>query len=549
MTEPADSFRVHIRLADSVGSDRLTDIVRGLGGDVLPGSAETPTAELMIVDGKQLEHLDRWDRCGIDLSTIVMWVETGQHENRDLLKSGVFDVIGPGLEDAAIRESLERALADFRQRQARFQDIEETSEKYGELSMVVRLSLDLGAELNVDRVLNQIVDQIHNDLGFGIVSIMLLDDDGKYLTIRASRGLDRDIQATSKVPLGEGVAGSVAEKGEPLLIRDIEDHPTFRKLHSHGRYSSKSLICVPLKVGDRVIGVLNGNNRRGRDILTEHDLRLLRVYAAQASVIIERARLYRNLENKADELSGAYSQLKALDRIKSDFITNVSHEYRTPVTVILGYLELLKSTVQDPSQEEKVNITMEAAHRLARLVDDSTDMLRLDSGTMPFSYQSVDAEEFFRDVLQKFWSSFGSRGVDLVLDIPDGLPAISMDVGKMRKVLDKLLDNSLKFTPSGGYVKIACAVDSGWITVTVEDSGPGIPIGDRERAFERFEQGGDIMTSKPQGTGLGLPIASTIVARHGGKLWLDDGFTDGCRIQFTLPTTAAEGGDEGDSLG
>ncbi len=425
------------------------------------------------------------------------------------------------------------------------ENLHEIKERYGELSTVVRLSLELGMELNVDQVLEKIVQQIYDDLGFQIVSILLLDVEGTYLTIKASRGLDREIVESTRTKVGEGVAGWVAQKGEPLLVSDIEGDPRFRKVRSHGRYSSRSLICVPLLVGNRVIGVLNGNNRKRTGELSDHDLRLLSVYAAQASVSIERARLYRNLEIQADELSAAYNQLQALDKIKSDFITNVSHEFRTPVTIILGYLELLKGGLDDPDHVEKVTISMDAAYRLAKLVDDSTDILRLDSGTMPFAFRKINMGEFLVEMVHQHRAYSDSKGITLSLDVQEGLPEVSIDIGKIRKVFDKLVDNSLKFTPRDGYVKICCNIrEEGFMTVAVEDSGPGISFGDRGRAFQRFEQGGDIMTSKPEGAGLGLPIAKAIVVRHGGRIWLDQHFTEGCRVLFSLPMAGLS--DDGD---
>ena len=148
-------------------------------------------------------------------------------------------------------------------------------------------------------------------------------------------------------------------------MKDVEAEERFAKVRSHGRYTTKSLICVPLKVGDRVIGVLNANNKSRSGLLNEFDLRILSVFATHISVSIERIRLYHNLERKAQELEEAYGKLKIVDQVKSDFIINVSHEYRTPVTIILGYLELLKNTLNEPSHMEKVSVAMEAANRLS----------------------------------------------------------------------------------------------------------------------------------------------------------------------------------------
>jgi len=203
---------------------------------------------------------------------------------------------------------------------------------------------------------------------------------------------------------------------------------------------------------------------------------------------------------------------------------------------MLGYLEILKGSLTDKDQIEKVDIALESALKLAVFVEDSTDVLKLDTGAMHFDFKKVSIDVFVEDMTRKFWGEFSSRGIELIVDIAEGLPDVYVDIEKITKVFNKLLDNSLKFTPEGGYTKIACSnsEDEG-ITVLIEDSGPGIPQGEHETVFERFEQSGDILTAKPAGTGLGLPIARAIVAHHGGTLSIDESFKDGCRVSFMLP--------------
>jgi signal transduction histidine kinase len=402
--------------------------------------------------------------------------------------------------------------------------------------VIVNLALELKPGMDIEEVLEKIVDHLSEDLGYSIVSIMLLDDNEKYLTIRAARGLSERIVESSRMERGKGVSGTVAMSGEPLLVNDVEADTRFDKPQSHGKYNSKSLICVPLKVGERVIGVINANNKGNDELLTQYDLHILTVVAAHISISIERTRLYSNLARKAVELEEAYQKLQAIDKVKSDFIINVSHEYRTPVTIILGYLELLKGSLGDSPHIDKVNVTMEAASRLSSLIDDSTDLLRLDTGTTHFLYSEVGVDYFLEEAVRGQWSRFGSKGVHLTLDLPDDLPAVRVDPDKMIKVFDKLLDNALKFTPSGGYTRVSARREGGsMVLIQVEDSGAGIPSEDRQRIFDRFEQGGDIMTEKPEGTGLGLAIARAIVSRQGGDISLDQQFEKGCRIVVSLP--------------
>ncbi len=530
-------FTVYIDLPDAEGAARLAIIVRDLGGDVHLGAADEVSPELVIATPGRIEKLGKQNVWENDRPAILVWADGKSSDVRSVLKLRATNLIDPSDDNSKIKEIIQTAVHDFRMDRSRIDDFRGMEERYREISTIVRLSLEIGVELNVDKVLEMIVQQIYQDLGYEIVSIMLLEEDGKHLTIKAARGLGEKIISSAKVEVGKGVSGLVAKTGEPLLIKDIESDERFLKLKSHGRYSSKSLICVPLKVGDRVIGVLNGNNKKVREELSTHDLSLLSVFASQASVTIERARLYRSLEIKADEVKRAYSRLQELDRIKSDFITNVSHEFRTPVTVMLGYLEILTGNLTDPDHLEKVEIALDSALRLATFVEDATDILKLEAGTMHFDFNKVAIDTFLEEITQKYWNEFNSRDIEFVVDIIEGLEEVYVDTNKVAKVFDKLLDNSLKFTPAGGYTKVTCSDAAGdWVRIVIEDSGPGIPIGEHERVFERFEQSGDILTSKPAGTGLGLSIARAIVARHGGELSMDEDFRDGCRVVFSLPS-------------
>ncbi len=409
-------------------------------------------------------------------------------------------------------------------------------ERLFEASVISKLALELTPGMRIEEVLEKIVEHIYLDLGYKIVSIMLMEPNEKYLTIKASRGLAESIVQSTRMELGKGVSGTVALSGEPLLIGDVEKDPRFGKTRSHGRYSSKSLICVPLKTGSHVIGVLNANNKKNDEPLSNHDLHLLTVFAAHVTVSIERARLHDSLQDQTNQLQAALEKLRVIDKVKSDFIINVSHEYRTPVTIILGYLELLRNSLREKTDIEKVATAMKAANRLSSLIDDNTDLLRLDTGTTVFYFQDSEPHYFLEVAVRNFWPRFGEKGVEIGLELPDGLPSVRVDEAKMIKAVEKLLDNALKFTPEGGYVRVTAApATDGGVIISIEDSGSGVGREDRERVFERFEQGGDIMTEKPEGTGLGLPIVRAIIKGHGGTVVMDDTVQSGCRVLVTLP--------------
>ncbi|HIE08663.1 MAG TPA: sensor domain-containing diguanylate cyclase [Armatimonadetes bacterium] len=183
---------------------------------------------------------------------------------------------------------------------------EDLSQHVKQLSTLYEVGAALGTVINVDRLLNLIVDSVVKVTGAQICSLMLLDKKRKVLRIRVAKGLPRQVIKRTEVRLGEGISGWVAKTGEPLLIEDIEKHPIFRR-KSMKRYTTKSLLSVPLKVRGEVIGVLNVNNKPTGPF-TETDKNLLMLFASQAAVAIERANLYKNLERLAttDGLTGLY---------------------------------------------------------------------------------------------------------------------------------------------------------------------------------------------------------------------------------------------------
>lgn len=530
-------FRIHIDLASKEHEALITESAVGLEWEVSLGDSAEPVPDILVTIPERLQHHQYLRNRSGPQPEILLMISPDEVDPTDLLGVRVLGFLEPHLRPGLIREILAEAARKHLESADAFSRWQEMKERYAEASVLLDLALEMGPELEVRDVLDKIVKHIADDLGYAIVSIMLVEEEGRHLSIMAARGLSQKIVETSRMEIGKGVSGTVALSGEPLLVKDVEADERFAKVRSHGRYTTKSLICVPLKVGDRVIGVLNANNKSRSGPLNEYDLRILSVFAAHISVSIERVRLYHNLERKARELEEAYGKLQIVDQVKSDFIINVSHEYRTPVTIILGYLELLKSTLTDRSHLEKVSVAMEAASRLSNLIDDSTDLLRLDTGSAPFLFGESQLYYFLEESVRGQWPRFGIKGVDLSLDLPDDLPPVWVDRDKMVKAFDKLLDNALKFTAQGGFVRVkAEASGEGGVLISLEDSGVGVSRKDLDRIFDRFEQGGDIMTEKPEGTGLGLPIAKAIVETHRGTITMDETYSDGCRIVVTLPS-------------
>jgi signal transduction histidine kinase len=242
---------------------------------------------------------------------------------------------------------------------------------------------------------------------------------------------------------------------------------------------------------------------------------------------------FENLELIAD-LSRAKDEAEKASRTKTAFLANVSHELRTPLMLILGPLRrILGSGVCVDEQRADLETVERNAHALQRHVNDLLEVARLDAGRMELDPSQMDLVEAVRRTASLFEVVARERGVELSVETPDAL-LLSADSGKIERVLLNLLSNAMKFVPGGGRVRVALRALPGEAVLSVEDSGPGVPVALREAIFERFRTGGEgVMRSG--GTGLGLAIARELISLHGGRIEVGEGADGGARFEVRLP--------------
>ncbi|MBX3462138.1 MAG: PAS domain-containing protein [Planctomycetes bacterium] len=226
-----------------------------------------------------------------------------------------------------------------------------------------------------------------------------------------------------------------------------------------------------------------------------------------------------------------------LQRLKDRFLSSVSHELRTPLTNICAYAEILRTLLPGESAEwpEFVRVIHEEGLQLSRLVDAMFDYLQLESGEAVFRSEVLDGALAVREVVRAAAAAAAARQIDLEFVEHSSAPRLLADPDRLRQVVRNLLDNALKFTPTGGTVRVSVgARDEGW-ELRIDDSGPGVPPEDRRAVFEKFHQLRDHMTDKPSGTGLGLATGQAVVARFGGLIWCEDSPLGGAGFVVLLP--------------
>jgi two-component system phosphate regulon sensor histidine kinase PhoR len=242
-----------------------------------------------------------------------------------------------------------------------------------------------------------------------------------------------------------------------------------------------------------------------------------------------------------------------LAQLKDRFLSSISHEFRTPLTNICAYAEILRNLVPGESVEwpDFVRIIHEEGLQLGRLIDAVLDFLQLESGDAKFTPVDLDAVEVARAAFVCARQRAVALGIDLEFSSDPLVPHIVADRQRLAQVCDQLIDNGLKFTPRGGQVHVHVGELDGHPCLRIDDSGPGVPSGERQTVFEKFSQLRDHLTDKPTGAGLGLATCRAIVSRMGGLIWCEDSPFGGARFVVMFPRAGDVGvgpTERGDAL-
>ena len=231
------------------------------------------------------------------------------------------------------------------------------------------------------------------------------------------------------------------------------------------------------------------------------------------------------------------SQLRKLERIRSDFVANVAHEMRVPLTSIHGYAEtLLNGALEDTNANERfVEKILQQSARLSQLVSDLLDLSHLESGEVKLELKPCEIDAFQGTILTLFEPVFEEADLTFEWQVPNHLPPVFADKQLIGQVLANLIENAIKYTPAGGVITISGEANDSEVIVHVKDTGIGIPAEVLPRIFERFYRVDKGRSREMGGTGLGLAIAKHILLQHGGRIWVDSSPGEGSVFHFALP--------------
>lgn len=246
---------------------------------------------------------------------------------------------------------------------------------------------------------------------------------------------------------------------------------------------------------------------------------------------------------RAAETSGAVivlhdiTELRKLERVRRDFVANVSHEFKTPLTAIQGFAEtLLAGALDDPQNRLRfLEIILEHSRRLARLTDDLLKLSKMDADRLELEIRRLGVSQFVESCIETTQRPAAGKNLRISVNLQQPIPDIAADRRRLAEVLQNLLDNAMQYTPSGGQIMVSASADSDEVTFTVSDTGIGIPQADQPRIFERFYRVDVARSREVGGTGLGLSIAKHLVEAHGGRIWVESEVGQGSQFHFTVP--------------
>jgi PAS domain S-box-containing protein len=273
--------------------------------------------------------------------------------------------------------------------------------------------------------------------------------------------------------------------------------------------------------------------------LRRHDGSTISVGITYAPTLSEGGKLMSIVANMRD-----ITKFREAEELKSTFISIISHELRTPVALIKGYVGTLRREDADWDPEivgDSLQVIEEEADRLASLIDDLLDASRLQAGALMLDYSEVALDAISRRLIERFKTQ--SEKHTFEVSFPPGFPLVNGDEQRLTQVVSNLLSNAVKYSPDGGKVTVRGSLLPQEIVVCVSDEGPGINREDMPRVFDRFYRSSEA-ARKTKGAGLGLFLARAVVEAHGGRIWVDDQTEGGARICFSLPRFAESGTNE-----
>jgi signal transduction histidine kinase len=447
----------------------------------------------------------------IDVPVILSTSHGSEAIAVEVFRKGVKDYMMKPFTADQLKASVDRAITEVRlrkEKEALTQHLAEANQqlrhRVQELDTLYKVGKSVSSLLSRDQLLERILDAVFYVVGAEEAMLMLRDEEtGELHTELYRQRVPGDTrQLTQRSP--EQLAADAARKGDAT--------------------TTGAMLSAPLKVGDRVIGALGVGNRVSTQPFTKHDRQLLLALADYAAIAIENTRLY--------------EEVRLADQAKSEFVSFVAHELRTPMTSIRGYADALAQGMCGPlegQQAQFIQTICSNAERMQVLVSDLLDISRIETGHLQLEIQETDLTSALKEALQATQRQIQARSQQLTVKIPQDLPPVRADPARLTQILTNLLSNAHKYTPDGGRIGVQAWSQNGYVHCAVSDTGVGISPEDQTRLFTKFFRAEDPAVREMPGTGLGLCIVKNLVEIQGGEIHVKSEIGKGTTFAFTMP--------------
>ncbi len=423
------------------------------------------------------------------------------------------------------------------------------SSLYDSGEVIASLSDKLRTTLETEKIYDFIYQILTNAFHVKAFGLLIYSEADKNFVADYNNGFTLNKQKS--FPEDKILNEMFIKKNQPIITEDAGHTPEL-----NGNQTIEMLkkigveILAPLNVKDKTIGLIALGKKESGDMYNDEDLKVLEVAGAQTAIALENALLYKETKNfslklekeverATRDLKKANIQLKKLDAAKSEFISIASHQLRTPLTVIKGYISMMLEGNFGPltkPEEESLGKVFESNERLIQLVEDLLNISRIESGRLQFNYKETDLNKMAESVVDELSTNAKKKNLILEYKAPaEALPTLKLDDEKVRQVVMNLVDNAIKYTKEG---KVTVTVEQAGnkLHFCVADSGMGIKPEDMPNLFKKFSRGTGTSLIHTEGTGLGLYVARMMIEAHKGKVWAEsDGVGKGSKFCFELP--------------
>lgn len=378
---------------------------------------------------------------------------------------------------------------------------------------LLELTSDLAATFDLDTLLQRIVVAARELTDSEASSLLLYEKQTHSLYFEAATGALVSGVGQRAIPADNSIAGWVFTHGEAIVSQDVLNDPRFyRELDALTRFETQSILGVPLRTKDKVLGVIESVNKV-EGIFTDEDVQILQTLAAQAAIAIENSQLF----------------------MQSDLIAEIVHEVRTPLASLTAASHLLQRPDLPADQRTKLGQTI--LYEVQRLNDLTTDFLelsRLESGRMHLKREPIHLGGLIEESLAVVRAQASSKQIELETEFDSSLAPFHGDRKLLKQLLLNLLTNAIKYSNPGDVVTVALRSEDDEVSMEVRDTGRGISPEDQERLFQRFYRAAD-GEDDVQGTGLGLVIAKRIAESHEGSIFVESALGEGTTFAVKLP--------------